>query len=349
MLKITYGYNVDPLNPDPLICLVTRMLENFSVAMIPGRWLVDQITVLKYLPGWFPGCGFQNLARQHRRINNLTIDIPYRFTEKQIRKGTNAPSLVSEILTDRQDAPDTDEEHAIKWAAGSMYGAAADTTVAVLAWFFRAMVLFPNVQQKAQEELDHALGLSLARVSDRVRLPYTSGLVAEALRWRPVVSMGMPHVADEDDEYAGYRIPKGALLIPAVWWYGNDPTVYRDPEIFDPERFLSPRNEPAPDFAFGFGRRVCPGRHLAESSLFVTIAQTLAVFEVRKALDANGKEVQPSREAMPGFLALPVPYEYRIVARSEKHAELIGQVETDHPRLESNAKDLEPFDVDVPE
>ena len=78
------------------------------------------------------------------------------------------------------------------------------------------MVLFPKVQQKAQIELDAVVGHDrLADSSDEASLPYTSAVVKEVLRWRPIAPLGFPHRLMEDDVYDGMRIPKGS------WVFGN--------------------------------------------------------------------------------------------------------------------------------
>lgn len=67
-------------------------------------------------------------------------------------------------------------------------------TVSALCSFILAMVLYPEVQQKAQEEIDHVLGPNqLPDFSDRSSLPYIEAIVNETLRWQPVVPLGMPH------------------------------------------------------------------------------------------------------------------------------------------------------------
>ncbi|MBE3048371.1 cytochrome P450 [Candidatus Bathyarchaeota archaeon] len=69
-------------------------------------------------------------------------------------------------------------------------------------------------------------------------------------------------------------IPKGAHILPAAWWYLHDPEVHANPETFDPERFLGSAPEPDPMLsAFGFGRRICPGRYLADNNLFLNVSQ----------------------------------------------------------------------------
>lgn len=84
--------------------------------------------------------------------------------------------------------------------------------------FFLAMALHPEVQKKAQEELDAVVGSSrLPNFSDRPSLPYLSAVVKELLRWHIVTPIGLPHRVVTDDEYMGYHIPKGALVIANIW------------------------------------------------------------------------------------------------------------------------------------
>lgn len=81
-----------------------------------------------------------------------------------------------------------------------------------------AMSLYPEVQRKAQEEIERVIGTDrLPTFDDRDNLPYVDAIVKEALRWHPVAPMGVPHMTTEDDIYEGYFIPKGALLLPNIW------------------------------------------------------------------------------------------------------------------------------------
>jgi hypothetical protein len=175
-------------------------------------------------------------------------------------------------------------------------------------------------------------GDRLPTFADRENLPYIEAIVNEALRWHPIGSLSLPRCADEDAEYLGYRIPKGAVLLPSIAWFTHDPAVYHEPELFKPERFLAPYSEPDPrSVVFGFGRRICPGRLQADSIVFLTSVQSLAVFDIRKPVDEMGTEIEPVVETLPGVVTHPVPYLCRLVPRSEKHVELIQRVEIEHP------------------
>ena len=80
------------------------------------------------------------------------------------------------------------------------------------------MSLYPEVQKKAQAQLDAVVGPNrLPEFADRARLPYIDAIVKEILRWHPVGPMGFAHVSTEDDEYNGYFIPSGSIVMVNVW------------------------------------------------------------------------------------------------------------------------------------
>ena len=92
--------------------------------------------------------------------------------------------------------------------------------------FFYAMALHPDVQRRAQAELDAVIGTSrLPLSSDRAALPYINALVSECLRWLPAVPLGLPHRSMEDDEYAGYSIPGKSVVFSNVWYVHISPRL----------------------------------------------------------------------------------------------------------------------------
>lgn len=81
--------------------------------------------------------------------------------------------------------------------------------------------MHPDAQRKAQAELDAVIGPNrLPRYADRSSLPYINAVVKESLRWQPVTPLGGPHKSTADDEYRGWFIPKGTIVI-ANQWYAN--------------------------------------------------------------------------------------------------------------------------------
>lgn len=144
--------------------------------------------------------------------------------------------------------------------------AGADTTTAPVQFAILNAILRPEIQRRAQAELDSVLGspvsnnFRLPTFEDGPSLPYITALVKESLRWIPVQPISLPHASLEDDEFRGWRIPKGSVILPNVWTMLHDEGTYKDPFTFRPERFLTNiAHEAEPDpgefGAFGFGRR----------------------------------------------------------------------------------------------
>lgn len=94
----------------------------------------------------------------------------------------------------------------------------------------------------------------------------------------------------------------------------HDLEIYHDPAIFKPERFLGiDGREPEADphnIVFRFGRRICAGLILADNTAYLSVAQTLAVFDNTKAVE-NGKEVDVKPEVQAGVISHPVCVEFR--------------------------------------
>lgn len=82
----------------------------------------------------------------------------------------------------------------------------------------------------------------------------------------------------------------------------HDEKHYPDPDTFNPDRFLDPTQPDPTLYVFGFGRRACPGSHLAQGSIFLSIVQTLALFNIRCCRGENGQEIVPEAEFVTGTI-----------------------------------------------
>lgn len=312
-------------------------MDNLSQAFRPLHWVVDAVPAIKYLPNWFPGTSYRKTAEEFKAVNEAAAEIPYLFVKQQLGLKVHWPSYVSDLL--QQTAAESDnelklapvDEEAIKWTAVSLYAAGSDSTVAIIQSVILALLLFPEVVAKAQEEIDCVVGDDrMPSFKDRERLPYINGIVKEAWRWYPVGPMGLTHKTEEDIIYGDFIIPKGAYLLASLWWFLHDPKDYSDPNSFKPERYLAPLNEPDPsEIAFGYGRRSCAGRFFADASVYITVAQMLAVFSISKAKDVHGNTIPVRPEAVAGMVNRPKPYEFSIQPRSPHHADLLRRMEAD--------------------
>ncbi|KAF9522936.1 cytochrome P450 [Crepidotus variabilis] len=327
ILQLTYGYKVQE-GKDEFVDLIERNNDNFSTTIMPGAFLVDVFPWLKYMPEWLPGTGFLKLAREWRKTTQATADVPYAYTESQMAAGTASTSFISTGLEDNEANPSAEYVNGLKWSAASMYAGGADTTVSIEYGFFLAMVLFPEVQKKAQAEIDTVIGNDrLPTLADMPHLPYVNAVVTEVLRWHTVGPLAVPHAATEDGHVNGYFIPKGAVIVANLWNMLHDPETYPDPFKFDPERHLgaNPQRD-VRKICFGFGRRICPGMLLADATVYACVVMSLAVFNVEKALDGDGRPITPVHETTNGLICFPKPFECAIKPRSEKAYSLITEL-----------------------
>jgi len=197
----------------------------------------------------------------------------------------------------------------------------------VLLFFVLYMVLHPDVQSRAQAEIDEVVGSArLPSFSDRPSLPYVEALLRETMRCNPVLPLSVPRATTEDDIYNGYLIPKGTTIIPNVWGMTHNEDKYSDPMTFNPSRFLTEAgqvNDDNPVLTFGFGRRLCPGRHLAERSVWAMMVSVLAVFDISKAKDDDGKEINFVPKFTSGQATHPMPFPCTIAPRSAEKEKLV--------------------------
>jgi cytochrome P450 len=114
-----------------------------------------------------------------------------------------------------------------------------------MAWWMLAMVTYPDVQKRAQEELDSVVGRTrIPTFAELPHLPYIRAMVKEALRWRPVGPFGVLHLSTEDDWYNSMFIPKGSVMVASVWDPNRDTEIYgADAAHFNPARFLDTKGE----------------------------------------------------------------------------------------------------------
>ncbi|KAJ7495387.1 cytochrome P450 [Mycena latifolia] len=327
IMAVTYGIRALPSN-DPYITLAQEAVHSEALATVPGRFLVNTFPSLKYIPSWFPGAGFKRQASEWKKLARSLVEIPFAETKCQMESGIAPRSFTADHLQGLSDHDVYYEEKHIKATAATMFAAGADTTISSLATFVLAMLANPEAQKRAQVEIDSVTdGKYLPDFDDEESLPYVSALVKEIFRWRNVTPLAVPHVLTTDDEYRGYRLPAGSMVLGNTWAILHDEVMYPDPYAFKPERFLlDGKPNPAvrdPDAAFGFGRRVCPGRHLATSSVWITVVSILATFDIQKAVDEVGSIIEPTYEFTPSLISTPLPFKCSITPRSEGSVALI--------------------------
>ncbi|KAF5379284.1 hypothetical protein D9757_007623 [Collybiopsis confluens] len=326
--RIIYSslYSLDIGPEDPLPRKSVEVLHSVGKFLVTGTFpLVDRLPWLIYFPSWFPGCGFKAEAEACRSIFHEVDTIPYDKAVANMKDGLGT-SLIAELAAKSEGVPE--EIDAIKSMGTVSFLAAADTTMSSISSFLLSMCLNPEVQRKGQKEIDRVVGTHrIPTLEDRRSLPYVEAIYREVLRLHPPVPLGVSHNSIEDDIFRNYLIPKGCEVVPNIWAMNRDPNVYYEPDKFIPDRFLVAKEGPFGSInsirAFGFGRRVCPGRYMAENTVWLTIASVLATLTLGKPKDENGNEIDIPGEFTDVFFRHPKPFQCSITPRTPSAKDLV--------------------------
>ena len=328
--SITHGIRTPNLD-DPRMSQLFEVLDTFTeLIQSNAAALLEVFPLLRRLPDAFVPIRRTSKAAHPKEM--ALFGGLFREVKEKIEAGKAKPCLSVDIAKEHEK--EGISESIAAYTTGSVLEAGADTTSNTLYAFVQAMVLFPAVQKRIQEEVDEIVGSDrLPNMDDYSSLPYIRGAVKESTRWFPTAILGFPHAVMEDDVYRGYRIPKGAGIFCNVYSIHNDETRFPAPRRFDPDRFKDDQGDlfftaTSPEqrgtWVFGAGRRSCQGLHIAERSLFLAISRMLWAFDIVPAKDEEGKDILPdSSKVTQGFVCMPEPYKATIRPRSAEKAALI--------------------------
>ncbi|KAH7238285.1 cytochrome P450 [Fusarium tricinctum] len=314
VLQVSYGTEVLE-DDDPYIQIVNDAMYATGNGGVPANSIVDLVPLVRYLPDWIVRDWSLRFARNWRWAIQKLHDVP--FTAAQ----------AEHLLREYEDKEAHGQQKGwslddIKGAAGAVLIAGADTTWATCSIFILNMVLHPMIQKKAQKELDGVVGLDrLPELSDRPFLPHIEHIVQEIYRC-VLISSCIPHKSLQDDVYQGMFIPKGTVVYANAHAIAHDERVYRDPHKFNPDRYEA--GEPFPVGNFGFGRRICVGRFLADNSVWIMVATMLSTLQFGKKVDLDGAPIEPRVQFTNGGTCHPEHFGCVIKPRNSNSATLVG-------------------------
>lgn len=168
----------------------------------------------------------------------------------------------------------------------SLLTAGIEPVLATVEWIIGTIAVYKNIQNKIQKELDNVIGRErLPEWADHVNLPYCNAAIFEVLRWKTIVPISMLRRTTESTQIRNYDIPKGTIIMTNIWGLHHDSNYWKEPEILDPERFLTEDgklNKKHSSFIpFSYGKRSCPGETLGQIEVFLYITTILHCFHVR--------------------------------------------------------------------
>ncbi|KAG1807981.1 cytochrome P450 [Suillus subaureus] len=304
VMSFTYGKTTPTSYTDPEVVAVNKSLARFGRAVRPGAYLVDTYPILRFVPGYL-----SELKAWHQDELAL-FNGQLNAVQRQMCEGTAKPSFTKFILEHQKQYQLKDKE--LGYIAGGMFEAGSDTTASAITIMMMAATIHTDAQARVQEELDNVVGHKrLPKFDDQEMLPQVTAFMLETLRWRPVSFGGFAHRATKDIIWNNYLIPAGATVIGNHWAIANDPEVFPEPHKFNPQRWIDNAGRVRDDlrfFTFGFGRRVCPGQHVANRSIFINTALILWAFHLSEnpaaKIDTLAFSDTPSIHAAPFQICL---------------------------------------------
>lgn len=304
IFRVAYGQQVASKN-SPYCEMSLAANHATTEGGVPGSTLVDIFPLARHLPDWLNVSPPLRHARKSRPTIQTIHEVPWAAALKDMEAGRDDSSFMQTHLGTflaNQEAGRKQELtiEDVKGASGAIFIAGGNTTWSTLQSCMLFLTKYPEVQQRLQRELDDVVGRDrLPSFDDLPGLPYLERFMNETLRCLPLNPLVIPHMTLRDDTYKGMFIPKGTVVFANAKAMAVATDKYQDPDVFDPDRYL--RGEPTPPGNFGFGRRRCPGNHLAMASVNIFIATLLSVFTLDKALAEDGTPIEPEVELSVGL------------------------------------------------
>lgn len=237
---------------------------------------------------WSPG---GRLAHDLAAVDELLYA---QIRQRKAEGGEGREDVLAMLVEARDEdgAAMTDEE--LRDELMTLLVAGHETTATSLAWTFYRLLKAPYALRRLHDEIDGAFPEGVAIDPDRVRdLKWLDAVIKETLRLKPVV----PAVArrlQRPMRIGGVDLPAGVIAVPNIYLVHRNPRVWRDPNIFDPRRFLDNKPSPYEYFPFGGGIRRCIGMAFAHYEMQVVLATVLQ----RLTIESSGESVRLVRRAI---------------------------------------------------
>ena len=324
-------FGVERSYDDEELGKILDLSDNFRQA-VHGSSHVDFLPLLKYLPSKALSnlkllinihlCAVTKMFEKNkesygdgqvRNIADSFISVVERETEKERESRPAGEDTVSM-------APLLNDEQIIA-LLGDLFGAGFDTSSITLYWALAYLVRYPDIQRQLHEELEHVIGRErLPTLQDIESLPFLQATVYELLRVTSIVSLAVPRSTTTETNIWDFTIPKDTIVFVNLWSVHHDPETWKDPDVFNPSRFLDGAGQVIdPKFLGGFmpfsgGRRKCPGEAMVSKTISTFLGALLHSF--RFTQDGLPAEYQGiNLQGQPGLTLMPETFYVKVEER----------------------------------
>ncbi|XP_018079581.1 cytochrome P450 1A1 [Xenopus laevis] len=253
-----------------------------------GGLLADFIPILRFIPSPSLKALKKFLQSFQSFIAQCVKDHFASFEENTIRDITDALIQLCKERKSKDKSQQLSDEQIIA-TVNDIFGAGFDTITSALLWAIFYLLRYPEFQDKIHKEIEEKIGCSRApRFNDRKDLHYTEAFINEVLRHSSFVPFGLPHCTTVDTKLNGYFIPKGTCVFTNLYQVNHDNTVWKDADMFMPERFLDENGQIIKSLTekvliFGMGVRKCVGEDVARNEIFVIMATMMQRLKLVKS------------------------------------------------------------------
>ncbi|KAJ7657112.1 cytochrome P450 [Mycena rosella] len=352
ILSDLYGKRA-PRYETPETTAFFKAQHEWELVLKPGATPpVDLIPILKYVPE-----RWAKWKRDCTKTRKLQRDLYWIVgrNEGETNEGRGKRQLYGGDIDKAARVWDGSRNHwlmlTVRYLGGVLIEGGSDTTSSYLQSLILAMIAYTDTQKKAHEEIDRVVGEHrMLTLDDLEHMPYIRATILEIHNFRPVAPLMIAHATLAPEEvcvpwsnehpslilhskYKSYIIPEGATIFVNAWGIFHDPALYDDPESFNPDRYLFTENGTKPgvdgsdlraNFAFGVGRRICPGIHLAQNSININTMNLVWAFNFTTDTDAGGNPIESDTfDYQKGILTGPKPFRAKITPRTAEKAEII--------------------------
>ncbi|KAI4756293.1 hypothetical protein E4T52_11608 [Aureobasidium sp. EXF-3400] len=281
---------------DPLFHEITEVEEEISKFRSTSGNLQDYVPFLRLNP-FSVGSKRAKEMRQRRDVylTKLNKDL-----DDRMEKGTHKPCIQANVIQDKEAKLNKEELTSISL---TMLSGGLDTVTTLVAWSIALLGQRPDIQEKAISEIRKMYG------EDEILCA-----PEDDMKYYTVLRLALPRATVKDITYEGKLIPAGTTVYLNAWACNMDPAVWKDAEVFRPERWIEQPD--APLFTYGVGYRMCAGSLLANRELYLVFMRMLSSFEIQKGTEVETHPVKGSSDPT-SLVCLPHRYEVKFRPRNE--------------------------------